>query len=196
MSLALPACGTLWPSSAKADSRLEMRAGARVSRSRSGGILNEDGTVNRPALGAIVFGDKSQLTKLNETVWPYIRRQLEEAIAQHRATASGVLVVEAAVVIEAGWLDMFDEVWMLFASPDIARTRLMLRNNFSEEEAQRRISAQLSHEERLAKASAFGKRVVQMRNDGSTAELAAVVEAEWRQLQLRIEPQLEPRSRV
>lgn len=141
------------------------------------GIVNPDGTLNRPALGAIVFGDKSKLQQLNKTVWPYIRRMIEADAASHRAGPSGVMVVEAAVMTEAGWLDIFDEVWVVFVPPEVARQRLMQRNNFSAEEAEKRIKAQISNEERLAHAN------VCLKNDGSTDELKARVRAEWVRLQ-------------
>merc|ERR1712118_150602 len=98
-------------------------------------IVNADGTLNRPALGAIVFSDKSKLEQLNATVWPYIRKMIEADAVKHRAGPGGVLVVEAAVMTEAGWLDIFDEVWVVFVPLEVAQQRLMQRNNFSAEEA-------------------------------------------------------------
>eukprot|EP00747_Dinoflagellata_sp_TGD_P185507 gnl/TRDRNA2_/TRDRNA2_42086_c0_seq1.p1 gnl/TRDRNA2_/TRDRNA2_42086_c0~~gnl/TRDRNA2_/TRDRNA2_42086_c0_seq1.p1 ORF type:complete len:349 (-),score=63.97 gnl/TRDRNA2_/TRDRNA2_42086_c0_seq1:44-1090(-) len=155
-------------------------------------VVNADGTLNRVALGGIVFGDKAELEKLNKTVWPYIRRRIEEEIAGHRGGAGGVLVVEAAVMVEAGWLDMFDQIWVVYTPPEDARARLMNRNQLSSDEADRRIAAQISNEERLARAT------VALRTSGMGPESIARLQAEsakaWSEL-LRSHPGL-PRARL
>lgn len=108
-------------------------------------ILSPDGTVDRTKLGPIVFADKSKLAKLNEIVWPSIR-----ALALHEMKeAEGkcdIFILEAAVLVEAGWIDIVDEIWVVTTTE--ARERLMNRNKMSKLDADLRIAAQRDIEER------------------------------------------------
>ena len=152
-----------------------------------------DGTLDRRKLGAIVFGDPTQMQKLNGIVWPHIRVSLSgqlkairnEVISPAAAASAGadqqttVIVCEAAVLVEAGWQDMFDEIWVVHVSPSTACTRLMARNNFSLEEAKKRQQSQISNDARLAIAD------VGVPNDGDEDDLAAVLVKEWAKLRVR-----------
>jgi len=71
-----------------------------------------------------------------------------------RAAGTQVVVIEAAVLLEAGWQDLTDEVWVVTVPEPIAMQRLIARNGFSEDEARSRIRAQLSNEERARHADA------------------------------------------
>ena len=71
-----------------------------------------------------------------------IRAVLEEQLAELRTGGAGVGVVEAAVLIEAGWLPLADEGWLVTAGPETARQRLMERNGLSPEQAESRSSWQ------------------------------------------------------
>jgi len=122
-------------------------------------ILNEeDGSVDRTKLGPIVFSDPAQLQALNAIVWPAIKQLLKDAIAEAvdefdkgNAGERGftpVIVVEAAVLLEASWEDLVDEIWVVTCPPAVAKERLMARNNLTAEQAMTRISSQMSNEER------------------------------------------------
>merc|ERR1711971_28213 len=137
-------------------------------------IVTADGKLDRSALGTLVFGNKNQLKRLNGIVWPYIKREMEQAIGLHRATSGGVLVIEAAVLLEARWESLVDEVWVVYTAPEIARQRLMSRNGFSAKEADKRIEAQMSNEMRRASAT------VHICNDGSPDDLEAQFSVQWR----------------
>ena len=129
-------------------------------------VDGESGEVNRKALGPIVFADPAELQALNAIVWPAIREMLRKELASLAAAAeTRVAVVEAAVLLEAGWDDLMDEVWAVVIPPDTARDRLMARNGLSAEDAEKRISAQMSNEEREAKAK------VVLRNDADEPAL-------------------------
>jgi dephospho-CoA kinase len=91
-----------------------------------------------------------------------------------------VIVLEAAVLIEAGWQDLVDEVWVLHVAPEVAKKRLMGRNNLSAEQAQARIDSQITNEERLGHAD------VSIENAGKLDAFVASVDAEWERLQRRI----------
>ena len=117
-------------------------------------ILSEDGTVNRRVLGGIVFSDKEKLNLLNSIVWPEIQRMaLEEAEELWRSGGCPVVVLDAAVLLEAGWEAQCHEVWVCLVPRQEAIARIVARDGKTEEEAARRVDSQLSNEERVRAAS-------------------------------------------
>ncbi len=141
-------------------------------------VAGADGEVDRRVLGGRVFGRPEELKKLTDIVWPLTRSRLEEMKAE-RIAMGGVLVFEAAVLIEAGWTDLVDEVWVVAVPVAIARARLMARNGISEEQADARISSQLSNEERAGHAD------VTIDNSGDLAALERRVDEAWAALPAR-----------
>ena len=144
-------------------------------------IVGEDGEIDRRVLGGKVFGAPDQLERLTNIVWPVIRELASAEIAELRASQpETIIVLEAAVLIEAGWQDLADEIWVVTVAPDTARKRLMARNNFSEEQTQARIDAQITNEERLEHAT------VAIANDGKLDAFLKAIDAEWELLAGRI----------
>ena len=142
------------------------------------GIILDDGSgkLNRPALGNIVFSSPEKLEELNKIVWPHINRELKRRMDEH---VEGILVVEAAVMIEAGWAKKdspYNEVWISWVSPQVAEARLMARNNFSAEEARKRINSQITNDERLKHAN------VAIENNGAQSDLEKKVREQWNSL--------------
>ncbi len=142
------------------------------------GIILDDGSgkLNRPALGNIVFSSPEKLEELNKIVWPHINRELKRRMDEH---VEGILVVEAAVMIEAGWAGKnspYNEVWISWVSPQVAEERLMARNNFSAEEARKRINSQITNDERLQHAN------VAIENNGTQSDLEKKVREQWNSL--------------
>jgi dephospho-CoA kinase len=111
-------------------------------------IVAADGQIDRRALGGIVFADPEQRLRLQTIVWPRMKEMMRGQLAELRAGGTEIAVIEAAVLIEADWLDLVDEVWAVQVPEAVAQERLMSRNGFSAEEAQSRIRAQLANEER------------------------------------------------
>lgn len=137
-------------------------------------LVNPDQTINRKVLGSIVFSDPAKMRELEAIVWPHIRRMIQDKINEHRelesasALASGtasdsalpskrVLVIEAAIMLDAGWQDMVDQVWVLEVEPTIAIQRLMSRNSLTQEESEKRLSSQKSNEWRRGYATVVGE---------------------------------------
>lgn len=117
------------------------------------GVVAEDRSIDRKALGGEVFGKPERLKQLTDIVWPEIRRLAEAQIAAYRTTdPDGVVVLEAAVLFEAGWEDVVDDIWVVIVDPEIAIERAMERDNVLAAVIQKRIDAQLSNAERKAKA--------------------------------------------
>eukprot|EP00511_Aplanochytrium_stocchinoi_P006524 CAMPEP_0204830736 /NCGR_PEP_ID=MMETSP1346-20131115/9189_1 /ASSEMBLY_ACC=CAM_ASM_000771 /TAXON_ID=215587 /ORGANISM="Aplanochytrium stocchinoi, Strain GSBS06" /LENGTH=399 /DNA_ID=CAMNT_0051961239 /DNA_START=135 /DNA_END=1334 /DNA_ORIENTATION=+ len=157
-------------------------------------IVNEDGkTINRKALGAIVFADTKDLQALNEIMWPVIKDMIREEIfkvAEEMENANkpnvskdgkinNLIALEAAVMVEAGWMDLVDEVWVVLADESKQKERLMARNNLDAAEAEKRINSQISNKERAAVAH------VTVWNRGSLEDLRAILQKEIQSVKSR-----------
>ena len=106
----------------------------------------KDGSIDRAALGKIVFSDKAELLKLNRITHPAILAETFEIIDELSQTSP--VILEAAILIEAGWHKYFDTVMLTWCKPEIQLNRLMTRDNITEEEAKKRIASQMSFEEK------------------------------------------------
>ena len=121
-------------------------------------IVAEDGEINRRKLGEIVFSASSKMTELTGIVWPEIRKMLIAELEMIKSGANSdspapVVAIEAAVMIEAGWQDVVDVLWVLRVDRNEAKDKLMARNNLTEVEAYKRIDSQISNEERCKHAT-------------------------------------------
>ena len=144
-------------------------------------IVGEDGEIDRRILGGKVFGAPDQLKRLTDIVWPVIRQFATAEINELREREpQTVIVLEAAVLIEAEWQDLADEVWVVHVEPAAAKKRLMDRNNLDADAAQARIDSQITNEERLEHAD------VDIANGGTLKKFLAAIDGEWENLQGRI----------
>ncbi|XP_062451319.1 bifunctional coenzyme A synthase [Rhea pennata] len=112
-------------------------------------ILNEDGTINRKVLGAKVFGNKERLKCLTDIVWPEIAQMVKKQVGEADALGKAVCVLDAAVLLEAGWKDMVHEVWTAIIPEEEALKRIMDRDGLSEEAAQNRLQSQMTNSRRV-----------------------------------------------
>ena len=111
-------------------------------------IIGADGEVDRRSLGGKVFGNPERLKKLTDIVWPAIMRTAEQEIASAKAeNLNRVVVLEAAVLIEADWLSLVDQVWVTVVEPSVAIERASARDGVDAAAVQARIDAQLRSEE-------------------------------------------------
>ena len=116
-------------------------------------VVGDDGEIDRGALGAKVFGEGNRLQELTAIVWPAIRAMAEAEIKSVKEqTPERMIVLEAAVLLEAGWQDIVDEVWVTVVDREVAIERATSRDGVDREAIEARIDAQLSNEERKAKA--------------------------------------------
>ncbi|KAM3658304.1 bifunctional coenzyme A synthase [Ammospiza nelsoni] len=112
-------------------------------------ILNKDGTINRKVLGAKVFGNQEQLKRLTDIVWPRIAQMVKEKVREADAQGKAVCVLDAAVLLEAGWQDMVHEVWTAIIPEEEAVRRIVARDGLTEEAARRRLQSQMSNRQRV-----------------------------------------------
>lgn len=143
------------------------------------GILKPNGEIDRERLSEIVFADPQALARLNEIVHPRMRKMMREEIERLRGKGVAVVVVEAAVLIEANWTDLVDEVWVTQAPEEVVIERLQNRSGLSEEQARARIRSQLSAEERAKHADVI------IDTDCELAEVGVKVLKLWRRLEDR-----------
>ena len=109
--------------------------------------LMDNGEIDRKKLGELVFTNRKALKKLNAITHPAIRQEIQLEIDKLSSEKSQkVVVVDAALLIEAGWLDMVDEVWLVVADKELQINRLMQRNGLSCEQAQNRVASQLDQD--------------------------------------------------
>ena len=138
-----------------------------------GGILQGDGEINRRELGAIVFSDPDKLEKLNQIMHPRMARVVADKIEILRSQGVDVVVVEAALLFEAGWDSLVEEVWVTDSPEQIVIERLKQRNGLSEEEARKRISSQMDRVERLERSDFV------IDNSGDMAGLGNAIKELW-----------------
>ena len=139
-------------------------------------VVGADGEIDRRALGAKVFGDANAMRRLTDIAWPAILALAKDEIATARCAGAAVAVLEAAVLLEAGWQSEVDEVWAVAVPPQVAVRRATSRDGVDAEAVRARIAAQLSNEERAAKAD------VVIENSGSPKALAERLRHQWHRL--------------
>ena len=144
-------------------------------------ILSPNDEIDRKRLAGVVFGDPAALERLNRIMHPRMRDIMEERLEKLRGEGVGVVVLEAAVLIEAGWTDLVDEVWVTAAPEERVIGRLQNRSGLDEEQARSRIRAQLSVEERARHADAV------INTDCTIEETKAEVDRLWEKLQHKVE---------
>lgn len=141
------------------------------------GVLAPDQTIDRTKLGPLVFSSPEALHKLNAIthgkIFAYIQGQIDYMQAKQ---ATRVIAVEAAILLEAGWRSLVDQLWVVVAEVDVVIARLKAYKQFTEEQARARIAAQLSNEERSAQAD----KVIW--NNADLPALRQAVQAAWQQL--------------
>ncbi|XP_072230285.1 bifunctional coenzyme A synthase [Leuresthes tenuis] len=116
-------------------------------------ILNEDKTIDRRVLGRKVFGNQERLKALTGIVWPEIALLVKDRINQAKGEGKQVCVVDAAVLLEAGWQDLVHEVWVTIIPEEEAVLRITERDGVSTEDALRRLQSQWANSKQVEHAN-------------------------------------------
>ena len=137
-------------------------------------VLAPDRTIDRKQLGAVVFGNPEQLNKLTSIVWPATRESMGARLGELRASGATLpIVVEAAILIEANWQSLFNEIWLVRAPREQVITRIETQRGLKPAETEARIRAQLSDEERAKHATLI------IENNGTLEELRELLKEVW-----------------
>jgi len=136
-------------------------------------ILAPNGEIDRKKLGQVVFNDRPKLDRLNNIMWPRMKEMVRRQIEDYRRHGQRAVVVEVPLLIESGWTDLVEEVWVVVAAEATVVRRLKEQRKQREDETRRRIHSQLSNEERVKRAD------VVIPNDGTPEEVKAKVREAW-----------------
>jgi dephospho-CoA kinase len=140
-------------------------------------IVGVDGRVDRRKLGGIVFADGARLDRLNAIVHPLIRAEIERRIARAREKREvRAVVVEAAILLEAGWRPLVDQVWVISARREDVVERLAAQRGMAAAETDARMAKQMTDAERRSVADAV------IENVGSLDDLRARLTGLWQAL--------------
>ena len=139
-------------------------------------VLQPDGSLDRPALGRLVFADSTALATLNAITHPRIAERTTALFREAAEAGAEVLVHDVALLVEHGLTRHYDAVVVVAASPATQLDRLVRLRGMAEDDARARIAAQAPLEDKLAVATHV------IRNDGPLEELAPQVERLWTSL--------------
>ena len=140
-------------------------------------ILAADQTIDRKKLGTIVFVSDEARKQLNAIVHPLMFHDIRRRITEKRAEGfTKPIVVEAAILIEANWLPLVEEVWVVVTGKSAVIERVAAQRGLSAQDTEARIASQLSDAERLKHAN------VVIHNDGAVEDLKRQIRAMWERL--------------
>ncbi len=112
-------------------------------------IKNEDGSLNRKALGKIVFSDNEKLIKLNKLTHPRIRQNVSDKIEECKVKNKQIVVLDAALLIESDYMNFIDKLLVITCNQDIQIERIKKRDNCSTDDALSRINSQMKQEDKI-----------------------------------------------
>lgn len=142
------------------------------------GVLDSQGQLDRKKMGALVFADPRAREKLNNITHPRIKEEIRSEINAFKkesqsSSGPGVLVIDAALLIEVGLNHNVDEIWVVKTGLNEQIERLTKRDGLSSNEAKRRIAAQMPQEDKIRLAT----RVID--NTGEISETIMQVDRYW-----------------
>lgn len=140
-------------------------------------VLQADGSLDRPAIGQLVFADTADPAErrwLDAFTHPVILRAVKDRLERARASRPPAVLLDVPLLFEAGWDRLADETWLIALPHEIQVQRLMARNGYSREEAEARIAAQMPLAEKRRRAT------VVIDNSGTEEDLRAALCRLWR----------------
>ncbi len=130
-----------------------MPALAEIAAAFGDQVILITGELDRKALGAIVFSDAQALSRLNRIMHPRILERLDDALeAIKESKTYSAVIIDAALLLEANWDVIVDDVWVMLSDANNQCQRLVARSGYSESEAQRIIAHQMPQEEKMVRA--------------------------------------------
>lgn len=136
-------------------------------------IVNPDRTINRSALGEIVFADPGARNRLERITHPAIGRRAEQKLAELRRQGVPLVFYMAPLLIESGASARVDEIWVIYVDPATQLHRLVERDGLNRDQALQRIAAQMPMDEKKK----YGRVVID--NRGTPEETERQVREIW-----------------
>ncbi|MFH1086999.1 MAG: dephospho-CoA kinase [Chloroflexota bacterium] len=141
-------------------------------------ILGPEGKIDRARLARKAFADGAKTARLSEITHPRIYSRVKERIAAEKARGTGVVVLEAALLFEAGWTDLADQVWVTVVPPEVSLARTRKPRGVSDKELLDRLNSQMPAQEKARRAD------VVIDNSCSLEEVRVRVAELWRGLKV------------
>lgn len=116
------------------------------------GVFREDGTLDRAALGAIVFSDEARRRELEGIIHPVVQRRALSAIQTAGRNGARAVFLSVPLLFETGMDALCDETWTMYLDRESQLSRLMARDNLDRAAAEKRIASQMSADERAERA--------------------------------------------
>ncbi len=139
-------------------------------------VLTPTGEIDRKKLGEMVFSNPESLSRLNRIMHPRMYDMMKARIEEYRRQGADMVVLEAAVLIEANWTSLVDEVWVTVAPENVVLKRLKEQRGLVNNQTLARIRSQLSSEDRIKHAD------VVINNDSGPDQLKTKVKELWKKL--------------
>lgn len=144
-----------------------------IAREFGPGVIQPDGSLDRAALGAIVFADPERRKALEAIVHPAVLQRMAAEVERYRAEGRPAVVLDVPLLLEGGIERTVDRVWVVYIDRETQRSRLIARDGLRAAQAEQRIGAQMSLDEKRRRADLV------IDNRGSEAETRRQVEQAW-----------------
>lgn len=144
-------------------------------------VLAGDGSIDRKKLGPIVFSNPANLARLNEITHPRIEDLARERLAALEQSGQKIAVLEAAILFEAHWESLVDEIWVTVVDPSIAAQRTAERSGLDPKQVMERINSQMTNEERISRSD------VVISTEGDLSDTAKRTDDAWQALLDRLD---------
>ena len=128
-------------------------------------VVTEAGDLDRRRIGEIIFNDPAEREWINSVSHPLLLNYARDFLIECSQIGAGLVVLEVPLLFEAGWENLFDEIWAVCTKRQIQIKRLMSRDNLTRQQAKKRIAAQMSREDICSRAD------VVIRNVGKNFEV-------------------------
>ena len=132
------------------------------------GVINEDGTLDRKALGNIVFTDKTKLETLNTIIHPYITKEILRMIKDNAASGVKLILLDAPTLFESHADDFCEIIISVLAKAEIREKRIIVRDGITSEQARQRMGSQYDDEFFISHSDYI------IRNDGGLEEVTRI----------------------
>lgn len=110
-------------------------------------ILGEDEEIDKKKFASVIFSSQDNLNKVNAIVHPAVKRYILDKMDEEEAKGTDYFILEAALLIEDGYLELLDEIWYIYASQETRRARLKASRGYSDEKIDSIMAKQMSEDD-------------------------------------------------
>ena len=137
-------------------------------------VSSTENQINTKKLGDLVFNDKDKLDKLQKIIWPEVEKFIKDEID----FSQDLIVFEGAVIIEAGWHKLFDNIWLISTEVELSKKRVMEQRNMSEEDFEVIQNNQLKIAQLIDTLKQDKKKYTIIKNNSNLDKLKILVDKE------------------